>query len=182
MEEVTMNEEAETMELDVSKVLEVVEEKIYEKSTDVKTLNSLLTHYEKLQTIAIKAVTLNNESYKIDVNKEIEMAKIESQENLKKMEIASNEKMEQARREFQETLSLREQKTSTRNEFIKGGLAIGAAAITSVVYLMNNKNNRWFIHALDIMHLNYDKTGIISSISKDDLRTAINALDIKARF
>jgi hypothetical protein len=51
-----------------------------------------------------------------------------------------------------------------------------------VVYLMNNKNNRRFIHALDIMHLNYDKTGIISSISKDDLRTAMNALDIKARF
>lgn len=181
MEEVTMNEEAETMELDVSKVLEVVEEKIYE-TRDVKTLNSLLTHYEKLQTIAIKAVTLNNESYKIDVNKEIEMAKIESQKRLKEVEILSNEKIEQAKRELQEALSLKEQKTSTKNEFIKGGLAIGAAAVTSVVYLMNNKNNRRFILALDIMHLNYDKTGIISSISKDDLRTAMNTLDIKARF
>lgn len=181
MEEVTMNEEAETMELNVSKVLEIVEKKM-DETTDVKTLNSLLTHYEKLQTIAIKAVTLNNDIYKIDVNKEIEMAKIESQKRLKEMEIASNEKEEQAKREHQEALSLKEQKTSTRNEFIKGGLAIGAAAITSVVYLMNNKNNRRFIHALDIMHLNYDKTGIISSISKDDLRTAMNALDIKARF
>ena len=181
MEEVTMNEETETMELDVSKVLEIVEKKI-EETTDVKTLQSLLTHYEKLQMIAIKAVTLNNDIYKIDVNKEIEMAKIESQENLKKMEIASNEKVEQAKRELQEALSLKEQRTSTKNEFIKGGLAIGAAAVTSVVYLMNNRNNRRFIYALDIMHLNYDKTGIISSISKDDLRTAMNALDIKARF
>ena len=181
MEEVTMNEETETMELDVSKVLEIVEKKI-EETTDVKTLQSLLTHYEKLQMIAIKAVTLNNDIYKIDINKEIEMAKIESQENLKKMEIASNEKAEQSRRELQEALSLKEQRVSTKNEFIKGGLAIGAAAVTSVVYLMNNRNNRRFIYALDIMHLNYDKTGIISSISKDDLRTAMNALDIKARF
>ena len=181
MEEVTMNEEAETMELDVSKVLEMVEKKM-EETTDVKTLQSLLTHYEKLQTIAIKAVTLNNDIYKIDVNKEIEMAKIESQKRLKEMEIASNEKIDQAKRELQEALSLKEQRTSTRNEFIKGGLTIGAAAITSVVCLMNNKNNRRFIHALDIMHLNYDKTGIISSISKDDLRTAMNTLDIKARF
>lgn len=181
MEEVTMNEEAETMELDVSKALEMVEKKM-EETTDVKILNSLLTHYEKLQTIAIKAVILNNDIYKIDVNKEIEMAKIESQKRLKEMEIASNEKEEQAKRELQEALSLKEQKTSTRNELIRGGCTIGAAVLTGVLYLVNNKNNRHFIHALDIMHLNYDKTGIISSISKDDLRTAMNALDIKARF
>jgi hypothetical protein len=182
MEEVTMNEEAtEEKEIDVSGVIERVEKEM-EKATDTKVFLQLLGHYEKLQDMSIRIVSINNESYKIDVNKEIEMAKIESQENLKKMEIASNEKEEQAKRELQEALSLKEQKTSTRNELIRGGCTIGAAVLTGVLYLVNNKNNRRFIHALDIMHLNYDKTAIISSVSKDDLRTAMNTLDIKPRF
>lgn len=170
MEEVKeLNETTEEKVVDIDKVLIRVEKEM-EKATDTKTYLSLLGHYEKLQDMMIRSIAINNEAYKTDVGKEIEMAKIES-----------NEKIEEIRRDLQETLASRELKASRTNEFIRGAFTIGGAIITGMILLKNNKNNREFVHLLDLMHLNYDKSGFISQISKDDLRTAMNVLDIKAR-
>ena len=173
--------ETEAKEIDVSRVLERVEEEI-DKTEDPKTLDKLLTHYEKLQDISIKSVTINNDTYKIDVNKEIEIAKIEAQREMKDKEIASNEKIEEAKRELQEFLANKERRANRINVSIESGAKIGLGMGTVIAYLVNNKLNREFIHNMNILHLNFDKTGIISPLTKENLRMAMNNLDIKMKL
>ena len=173
--------ETENMVIDVSKVLERVEEEI-DKTDDPKNLDKLLTHYERLQDIRFKSATIINDIYKVDVNKEIEMARIEAQMTMKDKEIASNEKQEEAKRELQEFLANKERRANRINVSIESGAKIGLGMGTALIYLINNKLNREFIHNMNILHLNYDKTGMISSLTKENLRMAMNNLDIKMKL